>query len=189
MLPTNGQSNAKTAFEGLKQALIQAPVLAYPIFQEGFLLETDIFGVGSGTVLSQKQSDSTVRPVAYAIKTLQPQEKNYSISEQDGLGVVWLVKYFKHYLYGHSCTAYTDHKALKLLLHTPHPSGKLAGWGMALQELDVKIKYHPGSKNQKAGTLPQQVMELKNQLLPVIAAIATDGVESTLAGGTFTSYQ
>ena len=113
-------------FRKLKQALTQAPVLAYPNFQEVFLLETDAFGVALGAVLSQRQSDGTVRPVAYASRTLQPHAKNYGISELEGLGVVWSVKHFTHYLYGHSCTVYTDHEALKSLLHTPHPSGKLA---------------------------------------------------------------
>lgn len=38
---------------------------------------------------------------------------------------------------------YTDHEAFKglLNLNTPHPSGKLACWGMALQELDLEILY------------------------------------------------
>ena len=30
-----------------------------------------------------------------------------------------------------------DHEALKSLLNTPHPSGKLAHWGLATQELRI----------------------------------------------------
>ena len=63
------------------------------------------------------------------------------------------MKHFRHYLYGHHCTVFTNHEALKSLLHTPHPSGKLARWGMALQELDLQIEYHPGRGNQKADAL------------------------------------
>ena len=33
----------------------------------------------------------------------------------------------------------TDHEALKGLLNTPHLSGKLERWGLAIQELDLKI--------------------------------------------------
>lgn len=40
--------------------------------------------------------------------------------------VVWAVKHFQSYLYGYSCAIYTDHKALKSLLNTPQPSGRLA---------------------------------------------------------------
>ena len=130
--PYKWTESCKMAFVKLKQALTQAPVLAYPNFQEVFLLETDASGVGLGAVLSQRQSDGTVRPVVYASGTLQPHEKNYGISGLEGLGVVWSVKHFRHYLYGHSCTVYTDHEALKSLLHMLHPSGKLAQWGKNL---------------------------------------------------------
>ena len=86
-----------------------------------------------------------------------------------------------------TCTVYTDHEAPKSLLHTPQPSGKLAHWGMALQELDLKIEYRPGSKNQKADAMshypPPSVIDRSVGELtsPVIAAIATDKVELTLA--------
>ena len=70
------------------------------------------------------------------------------------------MKHFRHYLYGHHCSVLTDHEALKSLLHTPHPSGKLARWGMALQELDLTIKYRPGSRNRKADTLSRYPVSL-----------------------------
>ena len=121
------------AFNQLKAALTEAPVLAFPQFGRPFLLETDASGVGLGAVLSHVQDDSTNRPIAYASRTLQPHERNYGISELEALGVVWAIKHFRHY--GHPCTVYTDHEALRSLLNTPHPSGKLARWGMALQKL------------------------------------------------------
>ena len=102
-------ADCKTAFHQLKGQLTLAPVLAYPQFGKDFLLETDASGVGLGAVLSQKQEDGTIRPIAFASRTLQPHEKNYGISEMEGLGVVWAVKHFRHYIYGHHCTVYTDH--------------------------------------------------------------------------------
>ena len=38
---------------------------------------------------------------------------------------------------------FTDYEALQVLLNTPHPSGKLARWGMALQEMDLPLHYKP----------------------------------------------
>ena len=48
---------AHEAFDRLKAAYLQAPILAFPNFGKPFLLETDDSGKGLGAVLSQKQSD------------------------------------------------------------------------------------------------------------------------------------
>jgi hypothetical protein len=149
----------QTAFEELKDSLTQAPVLAFPLFDRGFTLDTDASGIGLGAVLSQRQDDDTLRPIAFASRSLQPHEKNYGVTELAALGVVWAVKYFRHYLYGHQCDVYTDHEALKSLLNTPHPSGKLARWGLALQEVDLTIHCRPGRKNKNADELSRSPKE------------------------------
>lgn len=66
--------------------------------------------------------------------------------------MVWAVKQFRHYLYGHHCDVFTDHEALKSL-NTPHPFGRLARWGLALQEVDLSIFYCPSKRNQFADAL------------------------------------
>ena len=79
--------------------------------------------------------------LSYCIRQshIQADEKNYGISELEALAVVWAVKHYQHYIYGYPCTVYTENEALKALLNTPQPSGKLARWGMALQELDLQL--------------------------------------------------
>ena len=108
----------------LKELLNTTPILCYPNFQRPFILETDASGCGLG---AQVQNDELVRPIAYASCSLQKHERNYSITELEGVGIVWAVRHFRTYLYGHHCVVYTDHAALKSLLNTPQPSGKLAG--------------------------------------------------------------
>ena len=124
-------------------------MLAFPDFERGFVLETDASGEGLGAVLAQKHEDG-VRPVAFASRTLQPHERNYGATELEALGVVWAAKHFRPYLYGYHCDLYTDHEALKSLLNTPQPSGKLARWGMTIQKLDLSMHYQPGKKNSNA---------------------------------------
>ncbi len=175
--PFKWTEDCGAAFTRLKKALTQAPILAYPHFGQTFLLETDASGVGLGAVLSQKQEDGTVRPIEYASRTLQLHERNYGISHLEVLGVVWAVKHFRHYIYGHRCTVYTDHEALKSLLNTPQPSGKLARWGMALQELDLDIQYRPGKTNARADALSRYPVSLlaedcaKTRAPPLVAAV------------------
>ena len=48
---------ARKAFDRLKAACLQAPILSFPDFNKPFLLETDTSGRGLGAVLSQKQAD------------------------------------------------------------------------------------------------------------------------------------
>ena len=63
-------------FNNLKQALISAPILAYPDYSREFILETDASLKGLGTVLSQRGDDSAVRVIAYARHSLRPGEKS-----------------------------------------------------------------------------------------------------------------
>ena len=109
------------AFNQLKILLTNAPLLVFPDFKKKFVLETDASGLGLGAVLAQQQDDGSVAPIAYASRTLQPHKKNYGVTEFEALGVVWAVKHFHPYLYGHGCHVVTDHEALKSLLNTPHP--------------------------------------------------------------------
>ena len=169
-------ADCQTAFDTLKKLMTQAPLLAYPDFTEPFMLETDASVEGLGAVLAQKKPDQSVHPIAYASRTLLPHERNYGISELEGLGVVWAVKTFRHYLYGHKCHVYTDHEALKALIHTPHPSGKLARWGLALQELDLQIHYQPGKQNANADTLSRTpIQSSPERPYGIIAMLTTDG--------------
>ena len=141
------------AFCHLKQLLINAPVLAFPDFTRDFVLETDASGVGLCAILAQTHEDGVTHPIAYASRTLQQHERNYAATELEALGVVWAVKHFHHYLYGHHCEVYTDRESLMALLNTPHPSGKLARWGLTLQDVDLIIRYCPGKSNIGADAL------------------------------------
>ena len=68
------------------------------------------------------------------------------------------------YLYGHTCDVYTDHEALLSLLNTPHPSGRLARWGLALQELNLNIHYRPGRLNKSADSLSRSPVSTEDDV-------------------------
>ena len=125
-----------------------------------------------------------MRPISYASRTLQHHEKNYGITELEGLGVVWAVKHYRPYLYGHHCVVYTDHEALKSLLNTPQPSGKLARWGLSLQEMDLEIRYRPGKGNSNADTLSRSpVADASLDEPPPFQVIAVLQAEDHAKGG------
>ena len=90
------------------------------------MLETDASGLGLGAILSQRQPDGKIHPVAFASRAFSLCEKNNGITELETLAVVWAVSHFQCYLYGQEVVVYTDHSAVCTILSSPHDSGKHA---------------------------------------------------------------
>lgn len=155
-----------TAFQNLKEALVNAPVLAYPRFNSAdpFMLETDASTRGLGAVLAQQQPDGKVHPIAFASRSLTTAEKNYAITELETLGLVWAVKTFRPYILGRRCIVFTDHAACTALLSSKHLSSKLVRWAMTIQELDLDIRHRAGRSNRVADALSRNPVEVAHVL-------------------------
>ena len=90
---------ALEAFDRLKAACLQAPILAFPDFNRPFLLETDASREGLGAVLSQKQVDGRYHPIAYASHVMNETEQRYHSNKQEFLALKWVVtEQFHEYL-------------------------------------------------------------------------------------------
>jgi len=127
-------------------------VVIYPDYKKPFKLTADASEVGLGAVLSQDQGRGD-QPVAYASKVNSTTVANYSISELECLAVVWAVRLFRPHLYGRRFTIVTDHIALKWLMTTKEPAGRLHRWALTLQEYDFDILHRPGRENHVADAL------------------------------------
>ena len=77
----------------------------------------------------------------------------YGINELEVLGVVWVLRHFRAYRWGHNTIVYTDHLPMKSLLYAKHTSGKLARWSQVVSEYDLEIRYRPGRQNANTGAL------------------------------------
>ena len=158
------------AFDTLKTALTEAPILAYPDFTPRFDLYVDASDEGIGMVLGQRQ-EGKERVIAYAGRSLNPAERNYSVTEREGLAVVEGIRHFQSYLYGRQFTIYTDHNALKWLMTLKEPTGRLARWSVLLQQYDFEIKHRAGTTNGNAESLSRRPY-------PLVAAYDQPGVET-----------
>ncbi|CAG8485674.1 20488_t:CDS:1 [Gigaspora rosea] len=54
------------AFQSLKEKLTSAPVLAYPNFDQEFLLFTNALGIAISAILSQKDAQGREKVISYA---------------------------------------------------------------------------------------------------------------------------
>ena len=144
------------AFEKFKEILTNQPLLQYPDFDREFILTTDASNYAIGAVLSQGEIGNDL-PVAYASRTLNESELNYSTIEKELLAIVWSVKHFRPYLFGRKFTIITDHKPLTWLFSCKDPSSKLVRWRIKLEEYDYKIIYKKGSLNLNADALSRNV--------------------------------
>ncbi|GFV94104.1 retrovirus-related Pol polyprotein from transposon 297 [Trichonephila clavipes] len=104
----NWSTEARDSFDKVKRALTEAPVLQLPNFQEKFNLFTDASGVGIGAVLNQ-------RPIAFASRTLNKVERNYTVTERESLAVIWALNKFRTYFGVLPVKVITDHAALTKL--------------------------------------------------------------------------
>ena len=139
-------------FNGLKERLMKPPILAYPDMKKTFHLTTDASNVGLGAVLSQFWGDEE-KVIAFASRTLQPAERNYSTTEQELLAIIWAVKRFRPYLYGTVFKLITDHKPLTHLNSSTSTSSRLYRWKLALSEYTFDIAYKKGKENVNADAL------------------------------------
>lgn len=140
------------AFVTLKEELCKEPILAFPDFSKQFMLTTDASGFAIGGILSQERNKKE-HPVAYASRTLNKAEQNYSTIEKELLAIVWCVKHYHQYLYGRKFKIITDHRPLVWLMNLKDPHSRLARWRIMLEDYDYEIVYKKGALNTNADAL------------------------------------
>ncbi|GJR30638.1 putative reverse transcriptase domain-containing protein [Tanacetum coccineum] len=116
----------ENAFKLIKQKLCSAPILALPEGSKGF--------------------------VVY----FKSHEKNYTTHDLELGSVLFLLKIWRHYLYGTRCTVFTDHKSLQHILDQKELNMRQRHWLELLSDYDCDIRYHPGNANVMADALSRK---------------------------------
>ncbi|XP_050919702.1 uncharacterized protein LOC127137274 [Lathyrus oleraceus] len=97
------------SFLELKKRLTTAPILILPNPEEPFVVYCDASKMGLGGELMQNG-----KVVAYASRQLRVHEKNYPTHDLELAAVVFVLKIWRHYLYGSRFEVFSDHKILNI---------------------------------------------------------------------------
>ena len=150
---------AHEAFDCLKAACLQAPILSFPDFSKPFPLEMDASGKGLAVVLSQKQSDGRYHPVTYTSRIMNETEQRYHSNKQEFLALKWAVtKQFHEYLspYGENrneFVVHTDNNPLTYVFSTANLDAAGQRWVAHLASYNFTLEYQKGKDNTVADFL------------------------------------
>ena len=86
------------SFAKLKECLTSAPILKSPDWKVIFHVHIDASNFVIGAILAQPGEKNMDFPISYASRQLNSAEQNYITTEREGLGMIYAVKKFCHYL-------------------------------------------------------------------------------------------
>jgi hypothetical protein len=94
--------------------------------------------------------------VTYLSRQLRKYEENYPTHDLELAVVVHALKIWRHYLIGHRCEIYSDHKSLKYIFTQTDLNLRQQRWLELIKDYDLGINYHPGKANVIAHDLSRR---------------------------------
>jgi hypothetical protein len=144
-------TECQASFEELRKRLTSAPVLVLPNLTKKFNIYCDASRQGLGCVLIQEG-----QVVCYASCQLRKHEENYPTHDLELAAVVHALKIWRHYLIGHRCEIYNDHKSLKYIFTQNDLNLRQRRWLELIKDYDLGINYHPRKANVVADALSRK---------------------------------
>ena len=177
----------REAFDWLKAACVQDPILAFPDFNKPFLLEMDASGRGLGAFLSQKQAGGQYHPIAYASCVMNETEQRYHSNKQEFLALKWAVtEQFHEYLspYGKNRNEFvvrTDNNLLTYIFSSANLDAAGQRWVAHLTSYNFSLEYQKGKDNTIADFLSQMNERLpEEEVQEYLNKIPYPGVKAVL---------
>ena len=152
----------------LIDCLMKPPVIAYPNFEEPFILHTDASHQGLGAVLYQRQN-GIIRVIGHGSRTLTPSEQNYHLhsGKLEFLALKWsITEHFRDYLYySKNFTVFTDNNPLTYVLSSAKLNATGLRWVGELADFNFNIKHRPGKCHIDADSFSRMPFDI-NKYMP-----------------------
>lgn len=157
------------AFETLKKALTQAPILIRADPDAPYFIEVDSSEHGVGGILSQERKHPetgkvSLLPIMYWSKAFSPTQR----------GLVLAARQFRHFILHKPVTVLVDNKALTQLNTLNNDNLLLQAYRLKLVDYDLTVRFRKGSSSMNADALSRVFMMKK---LDELNVEYFDGVE------------
>ncbi|KAB5589419.1 Retrotransposable element Tf2 [Ceratobasidium theobromae] len=146
------------AFQNMKEMVCTAPVLRHPCEGELYFLETDASGVAMGAILSQRQEDGYLHPVAFLSKSFNKAQMNYDTHDKELCAIITAFEQWQYLLEGteEPITVYTNHRNLEYWAKATRFNRWHARWYQTLASYNFHIVFRPGKMSSKPDILSRQ---------------------------------
>ena len=136
----NWGTGQQEAFQSLKDAFTNAPILVLWNPDKPTQIEVDASALATGGTLFQQQEDGLWHPVAFRSASMDPAERNYEIYDREMLAIIEALKDWRHFLEGLPTPfeILTDHRNLE---HWQDLSRQQARWALWLSRSDFWLKH------------------------------------------------
>ncbi|RDX66413.1 Retrovirus-related Pol polyprotein from transposon 17.6, partial [Mucuna pruriens] len=146
--------------------LTSSPILQVPNWELPFKLMCDASNSTLGAVLGQRDGvGKLVHVIAYASRTMDPAQLNYTTTEKELLAIVFALDKFRSYLLSSKIVVFSDHATPRFLLKNLDAKLRLIQWMLLLQEFNIEIRDKKGTENSVAGHLSR--IERENDPMPI----------------------
>ena len=141
-------TNTSQCLLTLKESVIQAPILLYPVLKKHYIVYTNASDGTHGAQLS-REHDGMEFPIAFLSHTFMEIQWKWSTTEQDAYGVYYTVTKWNYYLQGAEIIVRNDHKPLARFLNRKNANNKVNWWGLELTTYNITFKWISGVHNKE----------------------------------------